>query len=138
VIDEPSRPEPGQRSAAARVLVAEDDAAVRQVVVRLLSRAGYTVLSAADGSEALELVASHTIDVLVSDVVMPTMSGPELAREVLARYPRVGVVLVSGYTHASPELAQLMKRGAQFVGKPFAAADLVEAVERARTVRVQT
>jgi len=111
--------------ASGRVLVAEDDPAVREVVVRLLIRAGYTVLSAADGAEALELVSRNTFDVLVSDVVMPTMTGPELAREVMARFPRVGIVLVSGYTAESLELTELMRSGAQFVGKPFAATDLL-------------
>ncbi|HEX2755055.1 MAG TPA: response regulator, partial [Candidatus Limnocylindrales bacterium] len=84
----------------------------------------------------LELVARHTIDVLVSDVVMPTMTGPELAREVLNRYPRVGVVLVSGYTAESLELTELMSRGAQFVDKPFSATDLLSAVDRALESRV--
>jgi two-component system cell cycle sensor histidine kinase/response regulator CckA len=105
------------------------------VVVRLLTRAGYTVLAAADGAVALEIMARNTIDVLVSDVIMPMMTGPELAREVLARYPRVGIVLVSGYTAESLALTELMQRGAQFVGKPFAATDLLAAVERAQALR---
>jgi FixJ family two-component response regulator len=69
---------------------------------------------------------------------MPTMTGPELAREVLTRFPRVGVVLVSGYSADSPELTELLERGAQFVGKPFAVDDLLAVVERAQTQRIQS
>jgi PAS domain S-box-containing protein len=137
VAEAPSRPSRTDRpGASGRILVAEDDPAVREVVVRLLARAGYAVLSAADGAQALELFAKETFDVLVSDVVMPTMTGPELAREVMARFPGVGVVLVSGYTAESLELTELIRQGAQFVGKPFAATDLLSAVDRARSTRV--
>jgi PAS domain S-box-containing protein len=136
VPEAPSRPAARPRAAVSgRILVAEDDSAVREVLVRLISRAGYTVVSAADGGEALDLIEHNPIDVLVTDVVMPTMTGPELARAVLSRHPGVGVILVSGYTAESLELAELMRRGAQFVGKPFSSSDLLSAVDRARAAQ---
>ena len=110
---------------------------MRAVVVRLLTRAGYSVVAAVDGAAALELVSHEPFDVLVSDVVMPTMTGPELAREVLLRFPSTGIVLVSGYTAESLELNALIERGAQFVGKPFSATELLDAVARAQAAGVR-
>jgi FixJ family two-component response regulator len=66
---------------------------------------------------------------------MPTISGPELARAVLTRFPTVGVVLISGYAAETPELIELIGQGAQFVAKPFASRDLLSAVQRARAAR---
>ncbi len=133
--DNPLRPRAAERGpSTGRILLAEDDPAVREVIQRLLTRAGYTVLAAADGAEAYELLRDTPVDVVVTDVVMPVMTGPELARRVLDQSPTVGVVLVSGYTAESFELTELIRRGAQFVGKPFASSDLLEAVERARAI----
>jgi PAS domain S-box-containing protein len=119
-----------------RVLVVEDDGMVRDLTARVLDRAGYTVLLARNGAEALALIdaGEGSVDVLVSDVVMPGMSGPDLAQEVLRRHPSIGIVFVSGYTAASLNLDEIRARGALFLGKPFNPSDLVRAVGTARGV----
>lgn len=117
---------------AGRVLVAEDDPAVRDITTRFLERAGYDVRGVADGVEALA-IAGHSppFDVLVTDLVMPKMSGIDLAQEMMNRYPLVGVVLLSGYTAESREVSLVTERGATFVSKPVTSSELLQAVLQA-------
>jgi len=119
---------------AGRILVVEDDASVREMVARLLGRAGYDVLTAADGDAALALTRREPpIDVLVTDVVMPRMSGVALTEAMLDRYPSIGIVLLSGYTpnNLDLDLGLVIAKGARFVSKPVSAATLVQAVRDA-------
>jgi signal transduction histidine kinase len=121
---------------AGRVLVAEDDPAVRDITTRFLERAGYDVRAVADGVEALA-VAGHSppFDVLVTDIVMPKMSGIDLAQEMMNQYPLVGVVLLSGYTAESREVNLAAERGATFVSKPVTSSELLQAVLQAIAAR---
>ncbi|MGC3999501.1 MAG: response regulator [Anaeromyxobacter sp.] len=113
-----------------RLLVVEDDASVRRVLVRSLERLGYRVRAAASGVEALELWRSGGADLVLTDVMMPGgLNGLELAERLLAEEPQLRVVVMSGY---SPELTQpeaLRRRGAVFLAKPLDTGVL------ARTVR---
>jgi CheY-like chemotaxis protein len=114
------------------VLVVEDDAAVREMTTRLLQRAGYEVLAVADGTEAIAAAQqAERVDVLVTDVVMPGMSGIELAEQMLDRYPLMGVVLLSGYTAETPDLERVTAEGATFVSKPISSNQLLRAVSEA-------
>jgi CheY-like chemotaxis protein len=116
---------------AGRVLVAEDDPAVRDITTRFLRRAGYDVHAAADGMEAIAAARlAPPFDVVVTDVVMPNMSGIELAEEMMNLYPLVGVVLLSGYTTESVELDHAKQRGATFLLKPVTSNQLLTAVHR--------
>ncbi|AGZ39832.1 hybrid sensor histidine kinase/response regulator [Actinoplanes friuliensis] len=114
------------------LLVVEDEAALRDVAGRILSGAGYRVLAADGGSQALELAALHegTIDLLVSDVVMPGMLGKELAERLTVVRPDTRVLYMSGY--AQPVLASqgTLEPGVALLEKPFTAADLLSAVRR--------
>ena len=115
---------------------AEDAPAGRGVTTRLLKRAGYDVLAVADGPEAIasaRLVQS--IDVLVTDVVMPNLSGIELAAQMMDSYPLMGVVLLSGYTPETLDLERVTARGATFVPKPVTSNQLVQAVLLAVALR---
>ena len=102
------------------VLVAEDEEAVRGIVVRTLARAGYRVLAAESGEEALRLEEVHAgpIHLLLTDVVMPGMRGPELAEAVRKRRPHARVLLMSGYTEESP-VPTNGSCGPSFLSKPF-------------------
>jgi len=112
----------------ARVLVVEDDDDVRRTVVRALQRAGYEVLEVADGEAALRLGAR--VDALVVDVLMPGMSGREVADRLLADNPELRVLFMSGYS-GDPRVATLGPRpGEPFLPKPFSTADLVGEVAR--------
>lgn len=126
---EESAPEPGVKPSLA-ILVVEDDAAVRGLTTRMLTALGHTVSVAASGAEALELVASGRVrpDLLVTDVRMPGMQGPELARRLRERAPRLPVVFTSGF---SAELGDSVAiEGAQVLDKPFQMRQL-DAVVRA-------
>ncbi|MGE5927268.1 MAG: ATP-binding protein [Gemmatimonadota bacterium] len=103
------------------VLVVEDEPAVRSLAARTLASLGYHVLEAATGGEALGVARRYegAIDVLVSDVVMPEMSGPAVAEAVVAVRPGVRVVFMSGYTEAAMETGNLGIPGAVLLPKPF-------------------
>jgi PAS domain S-box-containing protein len=110
------------------VLLVEDDAMVRRVAVRTLRGAGYTVLEASGGDEALRAAAGARVDLMVTDLVMPHMGGEALARRFRAEHPRARVLLISGYTDHEVDPAAL-GRGVAFLQKPFTPQAL------ARTVR---
>jgi two-component system cell cycle sensor histidine kinase/response regulator CckA len=114
------------------LLVAEDEDALRDVAGRILTGAGYRVLLADGGAQALELAACHDgeIDLLVSDVVMPGMLGKELAERLVVARPGTRVLYMSGY--AQPVLASqgTLDPGVALLEKPFTAGDLLTAVRR--------
>ena len=115
------------------VLVVEDDSQLRQILRRYLTSWGYSLLEAANGAEALELVRAHVgpIDVLLTDLVMPGMDGRALSRHVLAEKPTAKVVFMSGYTeHAALRNAALGPEDL-FVQKPFSAQVLSETLHHA-------
>ncbi len=110
------------------VLVVDDEPLVRALAVRVLRAAGYAVRDAADGDEALRLVASGAaIDLLVCDVVLPRRSGPVLAAELRAGQPELPVLFVSGYAGSALDPASL-GGGSAFLPKPFTPRDLVRMV----------
>jgi len=112
------------------ILVAEDDHAVRAVTGEILRRAGYTVIEAASGEEALEAARSHAgrIDLLLTDVVMPGKSAPALAREFAALQGGARVLFMSGYTNDAISQQGLIDRGVNYIEKPFEVATLTRKV----------
>jgi PAS domain S-box-containing protein len=130
---EASRPRAARAAAAPdgagqTILVVEDDDAVREVVTRMLTRASYHVISAANAKDALELAANPAvhIDALLTDVVMPDMSGVQLADRIRADHHRMPVLLMSGYTAGSLPSAPNTATGLPLIRKPFDAATLLE------------
>ena len=116
-------------STRAVVLVVDDDDAVRAVTLDMLSSLGYTVRAASGGTEALALLDNgDTIDLLLTDVVMPGMSGPELARRARVSRPHLPIVFISGYANPEGIAGEALDR---LVRKPFGAKDLRERVEEA-------
>jgi signal transduction histidine kinase len=117
------------RRGAATVLVVDDDDAVRATTADVLNGLGYTVQQAADGPSALEILCQNTvIDAVLTDVVMPGMSGPELARRVMSLRPGLPIIFISGY--AEPEGLAGGSLG-RLVRKPFRASELREEIEEA-------
>jgi PAS domain S-box-containing protein len=112
---------------AATVLLVEDEPMVRELVRRLLERAGYTVLDAADGAEAIDVSRAHaaTIELLVTDVIMPRMGGRALASHLLAERPELRVLFISGYPDDAWDLQDVAGRGLEFLQKPFTPQELV-------------
>jgi CheY-like chemotaxis protein/two-component sensor histidine kinase len=116
---------PGHAAAAPSgselVLLVEDDTAVRQMVAHILRRQGYQLLVAASGPEALLLAERHPgpLDLVLTDVVMPGQSGPELIEELRRRAPRLRAIIMSGYA-PDTALRHGMPEGAHnFLSKPF-------------------
>jgi len=114
------------------VLVVEDRDAVRRLVRLTLERAGYTVIEAAGGAEALDLAAHYpaVIDLVLSDVVMPRMSGPELVQALRETRPDLRVLFMSGHPERSRELTEELAAGA-LIQKPVLPSDLCRHVREA-------
>jgi PAS domain S-box-containing protein len=112
------------------VLVCEDDVMVRTVTEKMLSRAGYTVVVAENGRQALELAGhrDEPFDLVISDVVMPEMSGPDLVEAMLAKYPDLRALLVSGYTPEKTAGHGGTVEGVGFLHKPYRSEDLLRRV----------
>jgi two-component system cell cycle sensor histidine kinase/response regulator CckA len=121
-----------------RVLVVEDEPQVRAIAARALTNAGFEVLQAANGAAALALVKSQdrTLHVIVTDVVMPELNGPELARAVLAIEPEMSLVFMSGFPEAMQDVGCDEFRGAAFLSKPFSPQALIDAVREGVERRV--
>jgi CheY-like chemotaxis protein len=103
------------------VLIVEDDDAVRSVAQRILATHGYGVLEAADGAAALRLCAqtSPPVDLILTDMIMPEMSGAEMARQLRERHPGIRVLYMSGYTGEAARRQRMLEPGAECIEKPF-------------------
>ena len=130
------RPAPGTLE---RVLVVDDEEGVRLVIAGMLRQGGYQVQTAAGGEEALRLVAAARppMDLVVSDLMMPGMSGIELARALRERWPGLRILFVSGYSAQSVGLVDEL-RGEALIEKPPDAATLLETVRSALTAAKPT
>lgn len=113
-----------------RVLVVEDEPQVRAIAARALTIAGFEVLQAGNGALGLALVKEQRLpfDVIVTDVVMPELSGPDLARAARAFDQNLGIVFMSGFPEAMHDAHASDFAGAAFLAKPFAPSALVQAV----------
>lgn len=111
----------GPVSGSETVLLVEDDHSVRNLLATALEHQGYRVLTATHGGEALALAAAFptTIHLLITDVVMPEMSGPDLATRLRAVRPEVRVVFISGYTDDALSTHNIAELGDSFLQKPF-------------------
>ena len=118
------------------ILLVEDEDALRSLAVRILEPAGYTVLVAGLPSEAIELAVRHgdSVDLLLTDLVMPEMSGAKLAAQLRNARPELRVIYTSGYVARPGELPE----GAAFIGKPYTRAQLLAAIGAALAPPVDT
>ena len=121
---------PRQSTGTETILLVEDEEALRRVAERALAAAGYTVLTAAGGEAALQTSAQHAgeIHLLLTDVVMPQMSGKALAQQLCRARPPLKVLYMSGYTDDAIVHHGVLDPGTHFLGKPFTAADLTRKV----------
>jgi CheY-like chemotaxis protein len=120
---------PQVKSHGARVLLAEDDRALRRFLQIILERAGYTVIPAADGLEAMKIALSSAVDILITDAMMPNLSGYELCRiirhsQTLAHLP---VILLSALEQKEPGEGEQVDA---FLSKPVAGEDLIGCIEK--------
>ena len=112
------------------ILLAEDEDATRKLISSVLQEYGYSVLEARDGKEALQLIEQHkgSIHLLLSDVVMPGMSGRELAERLQLLQPEMKVLYMSGYTDNAIVHHGILEKGVLFIQKPFSPKALVSKV----------
>jgi two-component system cell cycle sensor histidine kinase/response regulator CckA len=115
------------------VLLVEDNPDVRRITARALRRAGYTVMEASEGREAIQILDrdSAGIDLVLTDVVMPVVGGREISEHVAARYPRIKIVFTSGYTDDAIVRQGVLSADVAFLQKPYTADSLLETVRRA-------
>lgn len=123
----PARPRPAARGET--VLVVEDEDLVRLTTVRILTREGYSVVQARDAAEASTMLESASVDLVLTDVVMPGVTGEQLAGQVRERSPDLPVLLMSGYL--DPTTGHDERREHDIVRKPFSASTLLRAVRYA-------
>ena len=123
------------------ILVAEDEASLREAICDYMRTLGYTVLAASSGPQALALAGEHPgpIDLLISDVVMPKMSGRALSETLARLRPNVKTIYMSGYTDDAVLRLGVKKLGAAFLQKPFSLNTLAREVRTmlGRTATVQ-
>lgn len=112
-----------------RILLAEDEQAMREYLARALERSGYEVVSVDRGTEAAPLLESEHFDLLLTDIVMPEMDGIELARHCSKVSPRTEVMFITGFSGVALRAGQSMPQ-AKVLSKPFHLKDLVLEVER--------
>jgi two-component system cell cycle sensor histidine kinase/response regulator CckA len=126
----PAIVEPVSRRAGT-ILLVEDQAAIRMLLEDVLSEAGHQVVAAADGRAALELTQAFTgaVDLLITDVVMPEMSGPDLASQIAPLRPGVIVLYMSGYTDHALLRKGAIEQGAAFLQKPFLPESLLSKID---------
>jgi len=103
------------------VLVVDDEEGLREVTRRILSRSGYRVLTASSGVEAIEIAATHLghIDLLLTDVIMATLQGPTVAKEITVLRPDIRVLFMSGHAQPVLQAEAVLGTGFQLVEKPF-------------------
>jgi two-component system cell cycle sensor histidine kinase/response regulator CckA len=113
------------------ILLVDDEQAVRLIVLKILRRAKYNVIEASSGEEALKVADAHpgAIDLVVTDMFMPGMRGPEVIQNLIAKRPGLRVLFMSGYADHDPKSG--VPFGANFLGKPFSGQELAAAVESA-------
>jgi two-component system cell cycle sensor histidine kinase/response regulator CckA len=126
-VSEAISPRPAPSVGTERILLVEDEPVLLRMTGEMLRRQGFDVIAAPDPLAALELARVEHFDVVVTDVVMPKMSGADLADRFAERFPNTKFVFISGYTHEVIDERRLGPT-ARFLAKPFSSAELVDAV----------
>jgi len=112
----------------ARILVAEDDDAMRQFLAVALARSGHDVVAVGDGDSAVRNITDEDYDLLLADIRMPGLDGLELARAARDRLPSMPILLITGYAHEALGARDLIERDVRVFSKPFHLHEIVRQV----------
>lgn len=112
-----------------RILVAEDNPAVREFVARALQSSGAHVDCVADGQEALDFLSKERVDILITDIVMPNVDGIALALKAVRQYPELKIIMISGYAQERMRAHNLDALVHRIIAKPFSLEEICEAVQ---------
>jgi two-component system, cell cycle sensor histidine kinase and response regulator CckA len=144
-VDEVAEAAPSQKGSAElrgseTILLVEDDPSLRDLIYESLQTGGYTVLLAVNGVDALQVLKRHQghIDLLMTDVIMPQMSGPELVQRVTTLRPEIKVLYMSGYTDDQFGSAPAQGPGTALIQKPFQLDELARKMREVLTARIET
>jgi len=117
------------------ILLVDDEENYRELIAKVLTKAGYTVLQAADGMGALSLLERSNVDLVISDILMPVLNGYALVARLREKWPDMPVILTTGFL--SPDAAKSMMKGSvDFIPKPINAETLLDMV-RGRVAPVE-
>jgi DNA-binding NtrC family response regulator len=117
--------------ASTKIIVIDDEQIMRDLVQRILAKAGYEVETLDDGEAVLERLAAGDIEIVISDVNMPGMSGFELLKQIKKQYPQVAVIMMTGYADTFTIKDALMFGADEYITKPFKHYEVTVVVERA-------
>jgi PAS domain S-box-containing protein len=132
-VDQPATPAPAVPAAdpgghGETILLVEDEPALLKSTARILEGNGYIVLAAATGTDALAIAAEHDVQLLLTDSVMPNMSGSELAENILTLRPGLPILFMSGYSERMVGRQRIVSEDMAFVGKPFTVQALLQRI----------
>ena len=115
------------------MLIVEDETALRELTRRILTRNGYQVITAANGPDAIKAATSHpsSIELLLTDVLMPHMPGPDVAERIRAIQPSVKVLFMSGYTKGTLDAQGVLEPDVSLIEKPFTETTLLAKLHEA-------
>ncbi len=116
-------------SSGVRILIAEDNPAVKEFIIRALESSGDYVHAVADGQEALDVLAQETYDVLVTDIVMPNVDGITLALKAGQLFPNLRIIMISGYAQERMRAHNLDALVHRIIAKPFSLEEICDAVQ---------
>ena len=112
------------------ILIVDDDASILQLLEARLSKAGFQVWTATHGKQALQKLTEHSVDLVLSDVKMPGLSGKELLQEVTEKWPGIPVVLLTAYGDVQDAVSSMHQGAADYITKPFDGPELVERIKK--------
>ncbi len=114
-----------------KILVADDEAMMRNLILKILETQGYQVTVVSSGDEALEKLKTENYDLLMTDVKMPGMTGFDLLKQVKAEWPGMAVIIMTGYGDAYSVKEALLLGADEYLSKPFKSQEVTMIVERA-------
>jgi DNA-binding NtrC family response regulator len=113
------------------ILIVDDEQMMRDLLSRILIRDGYSVLTATNGEEALDVLSSRRVDLIISDMKMPKLSGFDLLKQVKKDFPNVGVIMMTAYGDTYTVKDALLLGADEYLTKPFKSFEVSLVVERA-------